>query len=44
MEINMKIFKRLPLGSYILYTAIILAVIALDVITKVLTVEFIDYG
>ena len=44
MEINMKIFKRLPLGSYILYTAIILAVIALDVITKVLTVEFIEYG
>jgi signal peptidase II len=40
----MELFKKRPLHEYILYTAIILAIILLDVITKVLTVEFIAYG
>ena len=40
----MELVKKRPLSEYIYYTAIILSVIALDVITKVLTVEFIGYG
>ena len=39
----MNIFKKRSAKEYILYTAIILFIVAIDVLTKVLTVEFIPY-